>query len=61
MLFRSVWLVALPVIPVALLALHMADHVHARMPQEAVLRAIRILLCVSGASLIARAAGVFPT
>ena len=51
----GVWLVALAVLPVTLLALHVADRVHARLSRDALLRAIRALLAVAGASLVLRA------
>jgi uncharacterized membrane protein YfcA len=51
----GVWLVALAVLPVTLLALHVADRVHARLSRDALLHAIRALLAVAGASLVLRA------
>jgi uncharacterized membrane protein YfcA len=51
----QVWLTALPVIPAALIALWVADRVHHVLSRETVLRVIRLLLCVSGLSLVWRA------
>lgn len=50
-----VWSTALAVVPASLLALWCADRVHTRLSRAAVLRAIRLLLCLSGASLVLRA------
>ncbi|MCP5152815.1 MAG: sulfite exporter TauE/SafE family protein [Ectothiorhodospiraceae bacterium] len=51
----TVWLTALALMPVALLALAAAARVHARLSARATLRVIRILLWLSGASLVVRA------
>jgi uncharacterized membrane protein YfcA len=50
-----VWLTALAVVPASLAALWLADRVHRVLPRETVIQAIRLLLCLSGVSLIWRA------
>ncbi|RPI46627.1 MAG: sulfite exporter TauE/SafE family protein [Betaproteobacteria bacterium] len=51
----TVWGTALAVAPVSLLALWFADRVHRGLSRQAVLRALRILLCLAGISLLVRA------
>ena len=53
----TVWSTALAVVPASLLALWWADRVHAGLSREAVIRAIRVLLCLAGVSLVLRATG----
>lgn len=52
----AVWKTAVAVIPASLVALWLADRVHGVLSREAVIRAIRILLCLAGATLVIRAA-----
>ncbi len=52
-----VWIAALAVVPASLAALWCADRVHATLSREAVLTAVRLLLCLTGASLLIRAFG----
>ena len=54
---RTVWSTALAVVPASLIALWWADRVHAGLSREAVIRAIRVLLCLAGVSLVLRATG----
>jgi uncharacterized membrane protein YfcA len=54
---RTVWLTAIAVAPASLLALWWADHVHTRLSREGVVKAIRLLLCLAGVSLMFRAIG----
>lgn len=54
----TVWSTALAVVPVVLIALWWADRVHAGLSREAVIRAIHVLLCLAGVSLVLRATGV---
>ncbi len=54
---RTVWLTALAVVPASLLALWLADRVHAVLSRVAVIAAIRVLLCIAGVSLVLRAIG----
>jgi uncharacterized protein len=53
----TVWRTALAVVPAALIALWWADRVHAGLSREAVIRMIRVLLCIAGISLVLRAIG----
>lgn len=53
----TVWLTAVAVAPASLMALWWADRVHAGLSREVVIKAIRVLLCIAGVSLIARAIG----
>ena len=53
----AVWRTALAVVPAALIALWWADRVHTGLSREAVIRAIRVLLCIAGISLVLRAIG----
>jgi uncharacterized membrane protein YfcA len=55
---RTVWITAVAVAPASLIALWWADRVHAGLSREAVIKAIRILLCIAGFSLIFRAIGM---
>jgi uncharacterized membrane protein YfcA len=50
----AVWLTTLAIVPASLIALWLADRVHTGMSRSAVIRAIQILLCVAGVSLIVR-------
>ena len=52
---RTVWMTAVAVAPASLLALWWADQVHAGLSREAVIKAIRLLLCIAGVSLMFRA------
>lgn len=54
---RTVWNTAVAVVPASLLALWWADRVHAGLSREAVIKAIRVLLCIAGGSLVLRATG----
>ena len=54
---RTVWSTALAVVPASLIALWWADRVHAGLSREAVIWAIRVLLCIAGVSLVLRATG----
>lgn len=54
----AVWQTALAVVPASLAALWAADRVHRALSREAVIRAIRILLCVAGVTLVVRGAGI---
>ncbi|MFN0163234.1 MAG: sulfite exporter TauE/SafE family protein [Burkholderiales bacterium] len=51
----DVWLTALAVVPASLIALALARRLADRLSREAILKFVRVLLCVAGASLIARA------
>lgn len=51
---RTVWSTALAMVPVSLLALWWADRVHTGLSRQAVLRAIQVLLCLAGVSLLLR-------
>ena len=50
----AVWLTALAVAPASLLALWLADRVHAALPRETVITAMRLLLVLAGLSLVVR-------
>jgi uncharacterized protein len=54
---RTVWSTAVAVVPASLFALWWADRVHAGLSREAVIMAIRVLLCIAGGSLVLRATG----
>jgi len=51
----TVWITALCIAPAALIALWWAEHVHAAVSRETLIRAIRMLLCAAGIALIVRA------
>jgi uncharacterized membrane protein YfcA len=51
----AVWLTAACIAPAALIALWCADRVHAAVSRETLIRAIRVLLCAAGISLVVRA------
>jgi hypothetical protein len=51
----AVWLTAVPLVPAILGALWLADRAHARLSRQAMIRAIRVLLLLAGASLVVRA------
>lgn len=53
----KVWLVAIGVIPAALLGIHVAQRMFLRISREQLLRAVALVLLVTGGSLILRAAG----
>jgi len=53
----KVWSTALAIVPVALLALWWADRLHRGLSRQAVIRAIQIVLCLAGISLVVRAIG----
>jgi uncharacterized membrane protein YfcA len=53
----QVWLAAIGVVPAALLAIHLAQRVVLRISREHLLRAVALVLLVTGGSLIVRAAG----
>ena len=55
---REVWLSALAVVPACLLGIWVARRIFLRISREALLRAVAVLLLVSGASLIYRAAAL---
>ncbi len=56
LLDREVWIAIAWVIPAVLLGLYIASKVFAVLPREAVMRAVAVLLIVTGASLLWRAA-----
>jgi uncharacterized protein len=56
LLERDVWIAAALVLPAVLAGLYVATRVYDRMPRELLLRAVALLLVVSGASLLWRAA-----
>ncbi len=56
LLDRDVWIAIACVIPAVLLGLYIASKVFAVLPREAVMRAVAVLLIVTGASLLWRAA-----
>ena len=51
----KVWLCALAVVPAGLAGLWAASHIFRRISREALMRAVAVVLLVSGASLLARA------
>ncbi|MBL8377865.1 MAG: sulfite exporter TauE/SafE family protein [Burkholderiales bacterium] len=51
----GVWLTALAVVPASLIAMALARRLADRLSRDAVLRVVRVLLCVAGVSLIVRA------
>ena len=53
----KVWLVALGVIPAALLGIHVAQRMFLRISREQLLRAVALVLLATGGALIVRAAG----
>ena len=55
LLEREVWIAAAAVVPASLIGISVARHIFLRISREALLRAIAVLLLLSGASLIARA------
>lgn len=55
LLDAKVWLYALAVVPAGLLGLWVAGHLFRRISREALLRAVALLLLVSGTSLVIRA------
>jgi uncharacterized membrane protein YfcA len=56
LLDKEVWMAAAFVIPAVLAGLYVAGKVFSRMPREMLMRAVAVLLVVSGASLLWRAA-----
>jgi len=55
LLERAVWLAALVAVPAALLALFIAKRIYLRLPREALMRAVALILLASGGSLVLRA------
>ena len=55
LLDREVWLAAAAAVPAALIALWVARRVYSRVSRELVMRAVAVILLVSGGSLILRA------
>jgi uncharacterized membrane protein YfcA len=55
LLVREVWMAALFAVPAALLALFIAKRLVHRISREAVLRAVAVILLLSGSALILRA------
>jgi uncharacterized protein len=55
LLERTVWLTALVAVPAALLGLWVARHLYLRISREALMRAVALILLVSGGSLVFRA------
>ena len=55
LLEASIWLVALFAVPAALLGIFMAQRLFLRISREPLMRAVTLLLALSGASLIYRA------
>jgi uncharacterized membrane protein YfcA len=55
LLHRSIWFVALFVVPAVLFGIWVARHVFVRISREGLLHAVALLLAVSGASLVWRA------
>jgi uncharacterized protein len=53
----AVWLTAVAAVPAALVGIYVARKIFLRIPREAVLRAVAVLLLASGGSLIFRALG----
>jgi uncharacterized membrane protein YfcA len=51
----EVWLYALAVVPAGLAGLWVAGHLFRRISREALMRAVALLLLVSGVSLVVRA------
>jgi len=52
---RAVWLTALVVVPAGLLGLWVARRVYRRISRELLMRAVAVVLLVSGGSLVVRA------
>ena len=55
LLDAAVWLTALVAVPAALLGLFIAKRLYLRISREALMRAVALILLVSGGSLILRA------
>ena len=53
----AVWLTAAAAVPAALIGIFVARKIFLRIPREAVLRAVAVLLLASGGSLVFRALG----
>jgi len=53
----AVWLTAVAAVPAALIGIFVARKIFLRIPREAVLRAVAVLLLASGGSLVFRALG----
>jgi len=53
----TVWLTAAAAVPAALIGIFVARKIFLRIPREAVLRAVAVLLLASGSSLVFRALG----
>ena len=53
----AVWLTAVAAVPAALVGIYVARKIFLRIPREAVLRAVAVLLLASGGSLVLRALG----
>jgi uncharacterized membrane protein YfcA len=51
----TVWLMALAAVPAALLGLFVAHRLYRRISREALMRAVALILLVSGGSLVVRA------
>ena len=57
LLDAKVWLIAIGVVPAAMLGISVARRVFLRISREKLLRAVAVVLLVTGASLVARALG----
>jgi uncharacterized membrane protein YfcA len=53
----KVWLVALGVVPAAMLGIHVARRMYRKISREQLLRAVAWVLLVTGGSLVLRAVG----
>jgi hypothetical protein len=57
LLDAKVWLIAIGVVPAAMLGISVARRMFLRISREQLLRAVAVVLLVTGASLVARALG----
>ena len=57
LLDRSVWIAAAVTVPVSLVGVSIARHLYLRISRETLLKAIAVMLLLTGASLLARALG----
>jgi len=55
LLVPEVWMAALFAVPAALIGLYLARRIYTRVSRELVLRAVAVILLLSGGSLILRA------
>lgn len=55
LLEKSIWIAALAVVPTSYVGITVANHIYLRIPREALLRVIFVMLLFSGGSLIYRA------